>query len=109
MLGDRAQRKNDALTRPLLRVPGARVVDEDPPHLGRDGGEEMRAVLPVGSLFAEQASVDLMDERRRLQRMVGALRSQIVLGNAAHLGVDGLQQSAGRGVVAARAGPRGAR
>ena len=58
---------------PLRHLMGARTIDEDAPHhLGRHR-EELRAVLPDGAILIDQTKVDLVHERRRLQRLTRAL------------------------------------
>jgi len=57
-----------------------RVIDEDAPHqLGGDA-EELRAILPVGLMLVDQAQVRLVDQRRRLQSMIGSLAAQVTAG-----------------------------
>src|ERR1700675_4332917 len=52
-----------------MRLPGAGLVGENPPHLPRAQGKKMRAVLPVNQLQIGEAQVKLIDQRRGLQSM----------------------------------------
>ena len=69
---------------PLL----ARMIHHDPPHQPRRDGEEMRAVSPARPLLVDQADIGLVDERRRLERVPGALASQLRARQPAQLLVD---------------------
>jgi hypothetical protein len=53
-------------------VTAPRAVDQKAAHrLGRDG-KEMRAVLPANISLIDEAQIRLVNERRRLERVVGA-------------------------------------
>ena len=54
----------------------------------------MAAILPVYRLSCEQAQVEFVDERGRLQRVIGAFAAQALDGNAAQLLVNQHQQLA---------------
>ena len=67
---------------------GARVIHENPAHrLGGDP-EKMGPVLPADRTLIDQPDKGLVDERRRLQGVVGALAPQVAGRQPAQLGVD---------------------
>ena len=49
------------------------VVHEDPAHDLRRDTEEVRAILPIDLALVNEPHVRLMDQGRRLQRVVRAL------------------------------------
>ena len=76
------------------------VIDEDPAHDLRRDAKEMPSILPIDLALAHEADVRLMNERRRLQGVVGALAPKLARGNAAKLPVDERQQGTERSPVA---------
>ena len=56
------------------------MVDENPSHEIRRNGEEVRAILPADGLSAGQAQKRLMNERCRLQSVIGILAPHALLG-----------------------------
>lgn len=63
----------DALAAAFLRVPRARVVDEDATHHTSGHGEEMRSVLPRDRLPVDKTNIGFVDQRRCLQAVSHAL------------------------------------
>lgn len=61
----------------LFGIPGAGRVDQDAPHQPAGHGEEVGAILPRHGTQVDQAKERLVDERRRLQRMTGALAAHV--------------------------------
>jgi hypothetical protein len=55
----------------------ARMVDENPPHHPRGHAEEVGAVEPGQLLLAHEPDEGLVDQRRRLQRVIATLSSQV--------------------------------
>ena len=75
----------------------ARVVDEDPPHYHSGDPHELRAVRPVDPALIDQAHEGFMDERGRLQGVIGALAAQVARGKPPKLVVhDGHHRVGGR-------------
>jgi len=64
-------------TGPLDHLPASRAVDENATHHHRGDPEELRPVLPGRVVLIDQPNVRLVHERRRLQRVAGALAPQI--------------------------------
>jgi hypothetical protein len=58
----------------------ARVVDKDSSHQLRRNPEKMGAILPPGVCLFDQLYIWLINKRRRLKRVFGALTSQVVGG-----------------------------
>jgi hypothetical protein len=81
-------------TAALGRLDGAGVINEDAPHQLRGERKELRPTFESQPARLAQTHERLVDERRRLQRMVGALATEIRLRNTAQLRVD-----RGRGAV----------
>lgn len=79
-------------------MPGLAVVQEDP---GSDG-EEVFPVLPVRHPLVHQLDVELVDQGRRLEGVVGPLPLEVAPGLAAEVLEDkGDQSFAGGGVTLA--------
>ena len=74
--------------RALGGAPRARVVHQDPPHHLRGDAVEVAAVLPGDAVLAGQAHERLVDQRRRLQRVIHALVPQVAGGAVPQLVVD---------------------
>ena len=85
----------------LLKSPGSRDVHEHPAHLSRRHRQEVLAVLPLHALRVDQPEIGLVDERRGLQAVPGALAGQAVTRDAMELGVHGLHELLERSAVAA--------
>jgi hypothetical protein len=66
----------------------AGVIDQDPPHHLRRHPKEVRPVLPIGLSLIDEAQVDLVDERRRLERVIGPLHPELPVGDATELRID---------------------
>jgi hypothetical protein len=63
-------------------------LDEDSPHRLRRNGQEMRTILPMDPVHIEQADICLVDERRRLKRMVRPFTLHVALGEDAQFLVN---------------------
>jgi hypothetical protein len=61
----------------------------------------VRSILPVDLALIDETQVDLVDERRRLQRVIHALASELTGSDAAQLGIQERQELVERGGVAA--------
>jgi hypothetical protein len=61
----------------LCRAPGARVIDQNPPHELCGHAEKMSAILPRDAVLADQTHVRLMNKRRRLKRVVDAFMAKV--------------------------------
>jgi hypothetical protein len=61
------------------------MVDEDASHHLCGYAEELRTVLPVHRLLIDQTQVSFVDERRRLQSVIGPFAAEIVLREPAQL------------------------
>jgi hypothetical protein len=77
-------------------------IDQDSPHDLRAHGHEMHPIVPVDALYVDQPEVRLVHERRRLQRMTGALVSHIAVGEVAQLVMEQSGQPIQRSSVAIR-------
>jgi hypothetical protein len=64
------------------------VIDEDAAHHLRGHGEEVRAVVPRGAALVDEAEIELVHQRRRLQGVAGALGVQVPLRDRAQRIVD---------------------
>jgi hypothetical protein len=64
------------------------MVDEDAPHQPRAHAQEVGTSLPARALLAHQAQEDLVNERRRLERMAAALSPELGRGLAPEVAVD---------------------
>ncbi len=84
------------------RVTRTRALDQDLPHGVRRDRAEVRAVLPTLRAILQELHVRFVDERRRLQRLPGALPLQIMRGEAPQLGVHERHERFERGPVATR-------
>lgn len=73
---------------PSLGNMRAGVILEDVAHHASGKGEEMAAVVPGDLSLVEQAHVDFVDQRGRLQGVVFALVAHVALGYAMQLCVD---------------------
>src|SRR5688572_2375041 len=73
----------------------AAVIDEQPSHRLRAERQSMRAPLPVLSALVLHAQPGLVDERRRLQRVIAPLLGQVPAGDAAQLAVDEREELGG--------------
>jgi hypothetical protein len=78
-----------------------RMVDENAAHRLCGHAEEVRSILPVDLALIDETQVDLVDERRRLQRVIHALASELTGSDAAQLGIQERQELVERGGVAA--------
>jgi hypothetical protein len=61
----------------FLALPVAGELHQDPSHHLRCDSEEVRAIPPFDSIDVDQPQVRLVDQRRRLQRMIGPLLAHI--------------------------------
>ena len=88
--GGKAFSSNTMTVTPAPRFPSALtgVVHQDAAHQRRRHGEEVRAIAPLEGIDPRQPQVHLVDERRRRQRMAGALAAHVVMRKAAQLLVD---------------------
>ena len=76
----------------LLRPLRASEVDEDPPHQPRGHGEEMRTVLPADASAFDEAQIDFVDERGRLQAVPEVLSRHLATSDPMQLVVDDRDQ-----------------
>lgn len=72
---------------------GTCVIHENPSHCLRRDSKELRAVLPVDRVLPHQTHVRLIDERRRLERVVAPLVPEKACRYAPQLVVDERQQA----------------
>ena len=82
------ERESDFRPAALLRPLHPRVVDEDAAHQVGGDGEEVGAALPRHVLRVHQPEVRLVDERRGLERVTGALAPEVARRLEAQLLVD---------------------
>jgi hypothetical protein len=73
------------------------VIDQDPSHDLRRDTIEMRSIVPIDLALADEPHVHLMNQCRRLQRVVGPLVPELPRRHAPELGVDHGQQFGERG------------
>ena len=73
-----------------------RVVDEHMTHRLRSGGEEVSAVGETGGVLPRHLDVRLVDERRRVQRVIALPTATVGPGKPFQLGVDRVEQAIGR-------------
>ncbi len=71
------------------------LLDEDPPHRLRGGGEKEPAILPAAGALAQEPEIRLVDERRGLERLSGLLPSELQRRQLAQLVVNQRQQLTG--------------
>jgi hypothetical protein len=72
----------------LGRLALARMIDQDAPHHVRGDAEEVGAVLPGNPVLTCEAHIGLVDERRRLQRVIKSLPTKIRRGLSSELAID---------------------
>ena len=65
-----------------------RLVDQDPAHRRRRGGEEVAAAIPARVVVADDPQVRLVHQRGRLERVIDALPRQVGARQMAQLLVD---------------------
>ena len=85
----------DALSVPAVLGPplATDVVDQNPPHCFGGGGKEMPAAIPVLTLFtAHEPQIDLVHQRRRLERLARRLLRHLLGGQSPQRIVDQRQQ-----------------
>jgi hypothetical protein len=70
----------------------AGVIHENPAHHLRRNAEEMRPIPPVAVPLVDQAQVQLVNERGRLQREATPLAEKLALCHTTQLRVDERQQ-----------------
>ena len=80
-----------AMTDALLRVARPGVLDQHAAHHPRRHAEQVGTVLPV-DLLAGETQQRLVDQRGRLQGVIGALAAQLDPGQPPQLVVDGREQ-----------------
>src|SRR5262249_31173041 len=74
----------------------SRLLDEDPPHRLRRGGEEMASTLPtLSNVDVHESHVSLMDERGRLQRLAWTFLRHLRPGEPSKLLVHQREQALG--------------
>src|ERR1019366_886346 len=78
----------------------ARVVQQDPPHGNGGNGEEMRTVLPLNFLIADQAHIRLMDHCGGLQCVARTLSPHLSACNTTQLIIYERNELAGNILVA---------
>ena len=72
----------------LRRVPRAGVIHQDPPHGLGSRAEKMGPILPLHLGAAHQAEICLVDQRGRLQGVIGPLPPHGGLGDAVELLIE---------------------
>ena len=77
---------------PLARAATPGVIDQDPAHDLRRDTKEVRSILPIDLPLIDEPQVHLMNERRRLQGVVGPLATKLAGRNATELRIDERQQ-----------------
>jgi hypothetical protein len=92
--------------RPLVHLSPSCVVDEDSPHEPGGEGEEMDAVLPGHSALVDETEERFVNERRRLQRVVAALVTQVQGSATAKLLVQHRHQLVAGFLIAIAPGPK---
>jgi hypothetical protein len=75
------------------------VIDEDTAHRASGHGQEVRAVLPRDILSADQSKIGLIDERRRLNTVAGALVTHLPPRDLMKLSIHKRNQLLERGLV----------
>jgi hypothetical protein len=85
---------------PFVRAMTTSVVDEDAAHDLRRDTKEVRAILPIDLALVDEPEVRLMNQGRRLQRVVRTLAPKLACGHPAKLRVDEWQQLTERSPVA---------
>ena len=77
-----------------------RVIDQDPAHHPRGDAEKVGAVLPVRRRLADEAKINFVHQRRRLERMIGPLVAEISGGEPAQFFIGaGDQRGQRRGLL----------
>jgi hypothetical protein len=76
-------------------VAGARIVDEDLAHQVGGHGQKLYLAIPAGLALGGHAEPGLVDQRRRLQRVVGPLAAQTARGEPAEFLVKQRNQDIG--------------
>ena len=66
----------------------AGVLDKNLTHDASRHSKEMRAVLPLGHIVANQSNIDLVHERCTLQCVIRAFPLQIMVSNLTQFGID---------------------
>jgi hypothetical protein len=77
-----------------------RMIDKDSAHDLRHDAEEVPATLPIDLTLIEESQVGLMNQSRRLQRVIDALMPELTHGDAPEFPVDDGQQTGERVPVA---------
>ena len=80
----------------LLARPRPRVVHQDPPHGDGNDGQEAVAILGGQLMLLEQPEVDLVDEGRSRQRVIGSFAMKLTARNPAQLVIDQRDQPVDR-------------
>ena len=86
-------------TTALMRVSGACMVGEDPPHGARGHGEEVHPILPR-NVRVGHAQKRLVDQGSRLQRVARAFTGHLLRGDSAQFLIDQGRESLQRVIVA---------
>jgi hypothetical protein len=80
----------------MTALPGAMpasVVDQYASHYLRCGAKEVSPISPIDLTLVDQPQVDLVNERRWLQRVTLALAFELTAGDAAELDIDNRSNS----------------
>ena len=96
----RANRRDLELAAPLLRLPAAGVVDDEPSHHPRRIRHEAIAIRKRGPLAAGDIQVRVVQERGRAQRHAGAAPGQLPARHAVQLLVQRGEERIGSGAIA---------
>jgi len=77
---------------PTQTSASSRPIDENAAHGGCGDGEEVGSIAPIHPALIDKLEIRLMNESRRLQRLIHRLASQPMLGKSTQCVVDGRQQ-----------------
>ena len=76
----------------LARAVTPGVIDQNPAHHHRRNTKEVRSIMPIDLPLIDEPQVHLVDERRRLQGVVGPLAAKLARRNATELRIDKWEQ-----------------
>ncbi len=94
------QRQRADATPPFARLMSARVIDQDASHQLRSNPEKVGAVVPVHLPLIDQLEVRLVDQRSRLQGVLGPNGRQRAARDPAQLSVNERHEPIARGCIA---------
>ena len=82
-----------------FEVVPSRSLHENATHQLRRDGEEVRSILPPHPLVVDQPDVGLIDQRGRLEAVVGSLAPHVPVGEPTEFGIHDGRQRVERSVV----------